>query len=124
MNENQVVLNLEEKTDGEINIVSIKGCLDSSSFPLFAKCLSSHIKAGDAKIVVDMQELIYISAAGVGVLMGNLREARGKGGDIKLCRMPPKIRNFFDMIGFSRLFKIYDTREKAIKAFSTEEKQA
>ena len=70
--------------------------------------------------MIDLQELNYISSAGLGVLMGMLQEVREHEGDLKVANMSVKIRNLFDMLGFSRLVRIYENVDKAVEAFEQE----
>ncbi|MBD3266035.1 anti-sigma factor antagonist [bacterium] len=109
-----------------IQIVHVKGYLDSSTFPQLQTHLQNLIQQGHFRLIVEFGDLNYISSAGLGVLMGMLQEVRNQDGDLKLANMSSKIQHLFDMLGFSRLIRIYDTVENASQAFvadtKTEEK--
>lgn len=112
-----------ETVDGvTLQLVSVKGYLDSSTFQDLQDHLHDLIDEGDCRVIVEFGELNYISSAGLGVLMGMLQEAREKSGDLKLANMSNKVRNLFDMLGFSRLIRIYDDVESAKQAFVEESK--
>jgi anti-sigma B factor antagonist len=100
-----------------IQVVRVKGYLDSSTFPQMQDHLQNLIKDGHVRIVVEFSDLNYISSAGLGVLMGMLQEVRNQQGDLKLADMSSKIKNLFDMLGFSRLIRIYPNVESAKQAF-------
>jgi anti-sigma B factor antagonist len=100
-----------------IQVVKVEGYLDSSTFDQLQEHLQSLIDANQYSIVVEFGQLNYISSAGLGVLMGMLKEVRRNGGDLKLANMSSKVRNLFDMLGFSRLIRIYPDCEQAIEAF-------
>ena len=113
----------EETVDGIIvQEISVRGSLDSSTFQELQELLQSLLDEGKCNIVVEFSELDYISSAGLGVLMGMLQEVRECNGDLKLANMAPKVRNLFDMLGFSRLIRIYDDLESARAAFSQDQK--
>jgi anti-sigma B factor antagonist len=103
-----------------VQIVRVEGYLDSSTFPQLQEHLSGLIAKKNYRFVIDLQELNYISSAGLGVLMGMLQEVREHNGDLKVANMSVKIRNLFDMLGFSRLVRIYEDVDKAVKAFAEE----
>jgi len=108
----------DETTDGiSIRVVRVQGYLDSSTFTQLQDHLEKIIGEGQYRIIVEFGDLSYISSAGLGVLLGMLQEVRDKNGDLKLANMSPKIRNLFDMLGFSRLIRIYDDQEAAKQAF-------
>lgn len=114
----------EKDLDGvTIHVVSVKGAIDSSTFQELQEALQKLLDERKCHILVEFSELDYISSAGLGVLMGMLQEARQYQGELKLADMSPKIRNLFDMLGFSRLIRIYDDAETAIRAFEEDAKQ-
>ncbi|HOJ58952.1 MAG TPA: STAS domain-containing protein [bacterium] len=107
-----------EQVDGiSVQIVKIEGYLDSSTFRQLKDHLQSLIDQEQYRIIVEFGRLNYISSAGLGVLMGMLHEVRDNDGDLKLANMSNKVRNLFDMLGFSRLIRIYDDCEAAKQAF-------
>lgn len=113
----------ESKCDLTIQVVRVKGYLDSSTFPQMQDHLQDLLNQRQYNIVVEFGDLNYISSAGLGVLMGMLQEIRNQEGDLKLANMPPKIRNLFDMLGFSRLIRIYDSVQEAEDAFCNDKQE-
>ena len=108
----------EDQFDGlAITTVNVEGFLDSSTFPELQEFLEELIQKQTYRIVVNLEKLDYISSAGIGVLMGMLQEVRGNEGDLKLINMSSKIRNLFDMLGFSQIIRIYDDSKAAKEAF-------
>jgi len=103
-----------------IQVVRVDGYLDSSTFPQLQERLSGLIGQRNYRFIVDLRHLNYISSAGLGVLMGMLQEVREHNGDLKIANMSDKIRNLFDMLGFSRLVRIHGTIEEALEAFGRE----
>lgn len=111
----------EEKVDEmAVQIVKVEGYLDSSTFDQLQDHMQSLIDANKFNIVVEFGQLNYISSAGLGVLMSMLKEVRRNHGDLKLANMSTKVRNLFDMLGFSRLIRIYPDCEEAKLAFVKE----
>ena len=84
----------------------------------FGQELQNLIDEGKYKIVVNFNELSYISSAGLGVFMGFIETIREQEGDIKLSSMSPKIFRVFDLLGFPTLYDILDTDEEAKTKFA------
>jgi len=115
------ISNESREVDGHpVQIVRVEGYLDSSTFPELQERLSAMISEKSYRFVIDVEELNYISSAGLGVLMGMLQEVREHEGDLKMANMSTKIRNVFDMLGFSRLLRIYENVDQAVEAFKKE----
>jgi anti-sigma B factor antagonist len=110
--------------DLTIQKVQIAGYLDSSTFPRLQEHLNGLIAGGQYHYLLDFSDLDYISSAGLGVLIGMLREVREKGGDLKIMRMSEKIQRIFNLLGFSKLLKVYPDEETALASFQGEEGEA
>jgi anti-sigma B factor antagonist len=104
---------------GDIDIcrVKIDGYLDSSTFPKLQDYLSDQLEKEQYNYLLDFEDLDYISSAGLGVLMGMLRQVRQNNGDIKIVNMSEKIQRVFDLLGFSRLVETYKNEELALEQF-------
>ena len=98
--------------------VKISGYLDSSTFPQLQEHLDNLLKQGNQYYLLDLQNLDYISSAGLGVLMGILREVRERNGDLKIFNMSEKIERVFYLLGFSRLMKVYSSEAEALESFA------
>ncbi|MCG3198042.1 MAG: STAS domain-containing protein [Candidatus Omnitrophica bacterium] len=103
--------------------VRISGYLDSSTFPQLQELLDSLLRQGNHFYLLDLENLDYISSAGLGVLMGILREVREKEGDLKIVNMSEKIERVFYLLGFSRLMKVYSSEEEALQAFANRDQE-
>ncbi len=112
----------EDIIDGlNVSVVEVSGHVDTSTFPELQDHLQKLVDDGKVRIIVELGQLEYISSAGMGVLMGLLQETRNQGGDLKLANMSEKIRHLFDILGFSRLVRIYPDVHSAKQAFFQDE---
>ena len=75
------------------------------------------MKENKYKIIVDFENLDYISSAGLGVFMSQIEEIRENKGDLKLCNMQHKVYSVFELLGFPMLFEICDNINECIKKF-------
>ena len=105
----------EEKN--EVTILHLKGFLDAYTFQDFEDKLKELISEEKVKIVVAMDELDYISSAGLGVFMSVIGQVRTRGGDIKLTQLNSKVYKVFELLGFTKLFQTFDNIEEAAENF-------
>lgn len=106
------------RENGEISIINLKGFLDAHTAPTLENNFTQLINDSKFKIVVNFEDLAYISSAGLGVFMAYIESIRDNKGDIKLTNMSDKVFNIFDLLGFPLLYEIYKNEEEAIKKFS------
>lgn len=102
----------------QIVTLHLKGFLDAHTAPDLESELQKCISEKKYKVIVNFQELGYISSAGLGVFMGFIEEIRKNGGDIKLTNMSSKIFRVFDLLGFPALYEIFQTEEEAVQKFT------
>lgn len=94
-------------------IMTLDGELDASSSVLLDEELSDPEIMEYSKILVDCQNLHYISSAGLGVFISHLQ--RFEDAHIKLIfyNMQDKVRNVFEILGLDLLMTIVSDYEEA-----------
>ncbi len=94
------------------------GRLDSSAAPVLEQTLRRLLDEGYIWLVVDMEQVTYISSRGLKALVGAWRQAGQKGGNLVLCALQPAIYETVDTVGFTRLFTITERRDEALAALT------
>lgn len=109
--------NVQIETDRDLTFVRPLGFLDTHTSPKLEEVLKELVAKRNLQVVLDCSGLNYISSSGMGVLMGALQEFRAEKGDVKVTGLSHKVYQTFELLGFTKLFEIYDTRRDAIAAF-------
>ncbi len=111
-------MDIAEKKNGNINVLSLTGRLDAYNATELEKKLNALIEAGQYNLVIDLEKLEYISSSGLRVFLATLKRVKKEQGDIKLAGMQSFIAEVFNISGFSQLFSIFDSQEAAVNAFN------
>jgi anti-anti-sigma factor len=109
----------EEKVE-DVVVLKLQGLVDSGTSQQMEGRLNELISGGNVKIVVDLDLVDYISSAGWGIFVGEIRGVRESDGDIKLASMRPDVREVFDLLEFNTLLTPYDSRGDALAAFEAD----
>jgi anti-sigma B factor antagonist len=105
--------------DGEgVSVIELKGYLDAHTAPDLETAFQKLLIEKKYNVVVNCQDLSYISSAGLGVFMAYVEDIRKNMGDIKLTNMSPKVYNVFDLLGFPILYEIYKDEQEAVSRFN------
>jgi len=104
--------------NGDVQVVSIKGSLDALTAPELADTLSTQLKNGNAKLVADLAELDYTSSAGLRVLLNSVKDARQKGGDLRLAAVQANVDKVLELSGFKTIIKTYPDVDSAVASFA------
>jgi anti-anti-sigma factor len=107
-------MNLTKKNVGGFCVVGIEGRIDTTNFNTFEKEITGIIDSGNTNIVLNCSNMNYISSSGLRVFLIAQKKLITLGGKLHLCEMQPTIKEIFDISGFSTIFKIFDTEDKAL----------
>ena len=101
----------------DVALFKVNGYVDTTTSPELQKLLTQNIEAGITQYIVDLAAVHYVSSAGWGVFVGEIRTLREGGGDLKLIHMTPEVIEVFEMLEFNRILACYDSLEEAIDDF-------
>ncbi len=108
------------RTSGPAQILDLKGELDAHTASELEAAIQKCQEEDQHKIIVNGENLRYISSAGLGVFMAYIEEIREAGGDIKISALQAKVYNVFDLLGFPMLFDIVASDAEALERFETD----
>jgi anti-sigma B factor antagonist len=100
-----------------IVIIKLLGYVDQSNSHQIEKVISDLIQSNKQKFVFDLSELIYMSSAGWGIFVGEVKTVREVGGDIKVASMSPEIYDVFQVLEFYHILEDYSSVEEAVASF-------
>jgi len=116
----KLLIDIEKVED--VVVLKLQGLVDSGTSQVIEKRLNDLISDGNVKILVDLDLVDYISSAGWGIFIGEIKGVRNDNGDIKLASMRPDVREVFDLLEFNTLLTPYDSRGDALAAFEAEKR--
>ncbi len=97
--------------------IHLAGYIDSYNSLSFEKKIGKVIEAGFIRLVFSCEAVNYISSTGIGSFTTLLSCIKKKGGDMVLINVQPKVRNVFEVLGFSRFFQFADNLNEAYGLF-------
>jgi anti-sigma B factor antagonist len=104
-----------------ISIIKVGGYIDTTTSSELERALDALLKQGRFYIVVDLGNVDYISSAGWGIFISEIKSIRENGGDLKLVRMVPDVYEIFELLEFHHILDVYDKVEEAVNKFETSE---
>lgn len=94
------------------------GYVNAHTVQEFEKSLQSVLDENKYQILINCREMEYINSSGLGVLMGVIEEIQENEGFIYLSNMNETVFNIFDTLGFTHLFKVFETEEEALNSIT------
>ena len=101
----------------DISLLLVKGYVDTMTCSVLLNRITENLNKERFHIVVDMAQVNYVSSAGWGVFVGEIKGIREMGGDLKIVQMTPEVYDVFEMLEFDRILSYYESIEEAINDF-------
>lgn len=99
------------------DVVKPVGRIDSATAPKVAEALEAITNDGRYKIVLDLENVDFMSSAGLRALISAQKECRRYNrGEVVLAVVPKRVYDALDLAGFLPLFKFYDSVIDAVGA--------
>jgi anti-sigma B factor antagonist len=113
-----VVSVMGAKSPEEVSVIKVSGYLDTTTARDLETALNGLLDRGNYKIVLDLSGVTYISSAGWGIFIGEIKEIRNHGGDLKLAEMVGDVFEVFQLQEFQSILEAYPTILEAKEAFA------
>jgi anti-sigma B factor antagonist len=105
------------ETNPDVSIISVKGYVDTTTSTELEESLKRLLRKGRYDIVIDLTDVNYISSAGWGIFISEIKEIRENGGDLKLSAMTGDVYEVFELLEFQTILESYDTVDEAVESF-------
>ncbi|HLG93555.1 MAG TPA: STAS domain-containing protein [candidate division Zixibacteria bacterium] len=115
-----IKISLEAAKAEGLSVLRVDGVVDTMTASELEKVMNSLLSQKRYRIVVDLAGVDYISSAGWGIFVSNIREVRANRGDIKLARMMPSVYEVFELLEFDSILRAFDSIDRAREDFGTE----
>ena len=106
-----------ERANG-IVIAKADGRIDSSNSREFHSDLEAVIAKSDTALVLNFEDVSYISSAGMRVILLAAKNLQKSGMRFILCSMNDSVREVFTISGFDKIIPIHNSQAEALSAVS------
>lgn len=103
------------------SVITLPRRFDYDSAPLVENELQPVIGLHPERVLFDFSRTDYISSAGIRVLLKSTRSLTDAGCAVAFSSLCYQVEYILEIAGFTRVFTIYKTREKALKHMKKKE---
>lgn len=98
-------------------VAVITGSVDGLTAETLLETLQGYVEAGHIQLVADLHQVEYTSNAGLRALLATVKQARQRGGDLRLANINPVVLKVLELSGFTTIMKCYDDVDGALGSF-------
>jgi len=108
-------MDITETKHDDYSVFSLNGRLDSNTATGFEQKLFECIENGTQRLILDFQDLDYISSAGLRVILKATKNLKSAEGKLVLCSMQDYVKEVFEISGFDSFLPIEASLDDAVK---------
>lgn len=98
-------------------MLEVEGVVDAYTAPRLDQALKDLLARDIARLLLNAQQLTFISSAGLRVILFAHREAIQHGGEVRVFGLDPQLHRVFEIAGFCRLLRISETLQEALEGW-------
>jgi anti-sigma B factor antagonist len=100
-----------------VAVVSVSGRIDTSTSTQFEEVIKDLIDNGHFNLVLDFNDVDFLSSSGLRIMVTTRKKLREMGGDVVLANPSQRAADSVEIAGLDKLFQSYTNREEAIGSF-------
>ena len=104
-----------ERSSGAL-IAKASGRIDGSNAREFQDALETFLQAEASSLILDLEDLSYISSAGLRVILLVSKKLQASSVQFGVCSLSVSIGEVFQISGFDKIIKTYNARADALSA--------
>jgi anti-anti-sigma factor len=101
---------------GGVIIIAIDDRLDVVTGPELKRKIESLVGEGKNKVVIDLEDTVFIDSSGCGALVAALRIITANSGDLKIANPSDHAKHLFESTRLYRVFQVFEDLESAISS--------
>ncbi|MCM1325973.1 MAG: STAS domain-containing protein [Bacteroidales bacterium] len=98
-------MKIESQKDGGNLIIKLEGRLETSTAPQLQEIAEKELQ-DVTDLQIDMEQLEYVSSAGLRVLLFISKKMKAKQGNMSICHVGEDIMEVFEITGFNNILTI------------------
>lgn len=106
-----------DSKENDMDVFKLIGRLDSNTSPDLEKKIFNAIENGSVNMILDFENLDYISSAGLRVILKATKDLKRSDGMVVLCSMQDYVKEVFEIAGFDSFLPIASNMDDAMKMF-------
>jgi anti-sigma B factor antagonist len=110
-------MNISTTQYAHCDLVEVSGKIDHHTSPQLSEALEAINKAHRYNIVLNMENVEYMSSAGLRVLARVQTTCKESNGDLVLALVPERVYEALEVVAFVKFFKFYDNVLDAVGSF-------
>jgi anti-anti-sigma factor len=117
-------MEIAERKESGVVVLVCRGRMDGHGSAILEQAAREALHDDDRSLVLDMEDVPYLSSAGIRVMLALQKRLRERGGKVALAGTGDFPRKVLDMAGFLSIFPNYSSVEEAVRVLGRAEERS
>jgi anti-sigma B factor antagonist len=105
---------------GNVPVMKVSGRVDSETAPELDSALTKILSENHNRLILNLQDIEYMSSAGLRAMVKAYQAAQKSGGDLRLSAVSEPIEVILRTVGMMQMFQMFPSDQEAIASFNEE----
>ncbi len=96
---------------GDVTVARLRGDLDTGTSSIAGDALSALLDDGAQTLLVNLENVGFVSSAGLRVLLSAAKRLSNK---LRVCGLNETVQEVFDISGFTSIFDVYHNEQAGL----------
>ena len=111
-------MEIEVRTQDQVKVIKLRGKLHlGPALDRTNDTIKDLLNAGEARLVMDLEEVPMIDSSGIGLLVRHLTMAKQRGGSLKLLKPSKFALQTLKLVRVLNLFEVFEDQQLAVASF-------
>jgi anti-sigma B factor antagonist len=111
------MFSLETDNRQNVSIMKVKGRIDSETAPELDDALAKLLQQDRHQIVLNLQDVDFMSSAGLRAIVKAHQAAKKAGGDLRLASVSEPVEVILRTVGMMQMLQMYPSDQEAMASF-------
>lgn len=111
------MLSIETDNRQSVSVMKVKGRVDSETAPELDGALTKLLQDNHNQIILNLQDVDYMSSAGLRAIVKAYQAAKKSGGDLRLAAVSEPVEVILRTVGMMQMLQLYPTEQEAMAGF-------
>ncbi len=111
------MFSLETDNRQSVSVMKVKGRIDSETAPELDEALTRLVQQGQNQIVLNLQDVDFMSSAGLRAIVKAFQAAKKAGGDVRLAAASEPVEVVLRTVGMMQMLQMYPSDQEAMASF-------
>jgi anti-anti-sigma factor len=108
---------IKQIKQGPVTVLTVEASLLGDVTEALREKVAACLDAGEVQLILDFQPVTYVDSAALSMLLSHSRQARQKGGAIKIAHVTGVCHDIFVATRLGQVLEIYPDIHSALRSF-------